>query len=933
VTNWGESLNGKPYAGNPYVRFDEGEVASTATSRRGSLLYKINQKCRRLLGRIFTIGLIAGIQPCFATEYFVSKERPDDSGNGLSVETAKRTIQAAVDLAREGDMVTVLPGVYDEGGSSEYPSIVTITNSCIWLRSSGGKDKTFIVGSHANTETGIGEGALRCVFINSTGVIVEGFTICNGAVKGDKEENINGGGVCSQKWCYYNYVCDCVLSNNVAINGGAFSGGTLMKCLVAENRATSVSAALHDCRAYSSVFVNHDTSGEMFRYCRNIVGCTIFQNKSSASYQGRDITYANCLVVDHSGTFGVSPHTAYNSYACNSVFSCPRNEFLFKENCEETCKFSVAGHQLLSPAFGDWRLLAGSPAVGGGKAELTADIVIHSKIPAFKNHLNDNYNYRDYYGNEIPETGAINCGAVQEVVNPEGGCVVFTGDDTVQWTTSAGKVYLKSRESYAYAETYPTQWCVQATFTSGKPLFNYQITPNRTGLRCHYPHKDGRFFFSPPPKGEVITNYANVANDVYYVNANSTAQNPDGKTPQTAFSTIQEAVDAASDSYYTRSYISVAPGVYDKGGVFHEGISNRVAVTGKTLTIVSTHGAEHTFIVGAPDPDTKSHGPNATRCVWWYHGGRIGGLQGFTLTGGYTGISADSYADSAAAGGYKGSMEHVLDCVITNNHAYWAGAVINGYFFRCLIADNAAVAKGIVWGSDLVACHVRNNTVGTSDNSHIVRSGAIARFCTIEGSVTDASELYASILLGDYPVSPNCRLNNCVIYGANIQDGATVENCIFAYPSLAGDDDWRILSCSPAISCVKQLPDLASHLTFSSGDYEGNPLNIASDGSINAGSMQWPVQAVSVLTSRGGPQPLSVTGGEVGTNALEKGASISVTAQKKSAAGRRFLGFTINGVDYPADMLTYEVTQSGAPSGLISILAKYSSVPMAVILR
>ena len=33
-----DGLNGKPYAGNPHVRFDEGDTASTATSRRGSLL-------------------------------------------------------------------------------------------------------------------------------------------------------------------------------------------------------------------------------------------------------------------------------------------------------------------------------------------------------------------------------------------------------------------------------------------------------------------------------------------------------------------------------------------------------------------------------------------------------------------------------------------------------------------------------------------------------------------------------------------------------------------------------------------------------------------------------------------------------------------------------------------------------------------------------
>ena len=34
----GKALDGKPYAGNPHVRFDEGEVASPATPRRVSLL-------------------------------------------------------------------------------------------------------------------------------------------------------------------------------------------------------------------------------------------------------------------------------------------------------------------------------------------------------------------------------------------------------------------------------------------------------------------------------------------------------------------------------------------------------------------------------------------------------------------------------------------------------------------------------------------------------------------------------------------------------------------------------------------------------------------------------------------------------------------------------------------------------------------------------
>ena len=36
----GKALDGKPYAGNPHVRFNEGEVAPATTPRRGFLLYK-----------------------------------------------------------------------------------------------------------------------------------------------------------------------------------------------------------------------------------------------------------------------------------------------------------------------------------------------------------------------------------------------------------------------------------------------------------------------------------------------------------------------------------------------------------------------------------------------------------------------------------------------------------------------------------------------------------------------------------------------------------------------------------------------------------------------------------------------------------------------------------------------------------------------------
>ena len=91
--------------------------------------------------------LCACVNTLVATEYFVDCTRPDDSGDGLTVETAKRTIQAAVDLTAPSgkDTVTVLPGVYREGSRrspaySDDDFRVVITNHCI-LRSRDGAAK------------------------------------------------------------------------------------------------------------------------------------------------------------------------------------------------------------------------------------------------------------------------------------------------------------------------------------------------------------------------------------------------------------------------------------------------------------------------------------------------------------------------------------------------------------------------------------------------------------------------------------------------------------------------------------------------------------------------------------------------------------------------------------------------------------------------
>ena len=60
----GKALNGKPYAGNPHVWFDEGEVASAATPMRGSLLYtKEFMVLAYVIGASVASGAMLDLQP------------------------------------------------------------------------------------------------------------------------------------------------------------------------------------------------------------------------------------------------------------------------------------------------------------------------------------------------------------------------------------------------------------------------------------------------------------------------------------------------------------------------------------------------------------------------------------------------------------------------------------------------------------------------------------------------------------------------------------------------------------------------------------------------------------------------------------------------------------------------------------------------------
>ena len=68
-----------------------------------------------------------------ARTLYVDAKRPNNKGNGRSVKKAKKTIQAAINVAKKGDTILVLPGTY---------APIKTNNKKIAIKSVKGQNKT-----------------------------------------------------------------------------------------------------------------------------------------------------------------------------------------------------------------------------------------------------------------------------------------------------------------------------------------------------------------------------------------------------------------------------------------------------------------------------------------------------------------------------------------------------------------------------------------------------------------------------------------------------------------------------------------------------------------------------------------------------------------------------------------------------------------------
>jgi hypothetical protein len=179
--------------------------------------------------------------PVTVTIHCVDADGTNPAPPYLSWATAATNIQDAIDVAAAGDIVLVTNGVYDTGGRSMdgvLTNRVTLDKALI-VASVNGYSETAIEGI-LDPMTSTGPLSVRCAWLTN-GAVLNGFTLFNGSTRAGGGNGSQGGGA----WCSASnaIVSNCLLTNNIAADGGGIAFGTINNSLLVFNSATTGQAA------------------------------------------------------------------------------------------------------------------------------------------------------------------------------------------------------------------------------------------------------------------------------------------------------------------------------------------------------------------------------------------------------------------------------------------------------------------------------------------------------------------------------------------------------------------------------------------------------------------------------------------------------------------------------------------------------------------
>lgn len=288
-------------------------------------------------------------------QIYVDASRADDSGFATNWATAKKTIQAAVDISLAGETVLVTNGIYETGAKQTPGHLslnrVVITND-VEVRSVNGPDATIIRGQGPR-----GTNAVRGVYMTAGKLI--GFTVtnCHTRLDGNGGYDQDGGGI-NMFPSTAAVVSNCIISGNSAHDAGGTEWGNLYNSLICGNSAERAaggvggSTKLFNCVIYGNTALEYGGGLDQSAPCN----CTVAGNSSEVGGGAFNCQFNNVIACSNNALFGTDVYLSACQYTCASPLQ------------------AGAGNIAEDPLFvdavnGDYRLQTNSPCIDVGNNE------------------------------------------------------------------------------------------------------------------------------------------------------------------------------------------------------------------------------------------------------------------------------------------------------------------------------------------------------------------------------------------------------------------------------------------------------------------------------------------------------------------------------------------------------------------------------------
>ena len=279
-------------------------VASDGTRKlEGFVISGTTQAVQQVTLDAATCGTVTAV---WGRDYYVSPDG-DDSRNGFTPLTAKKTLAAALAVRWTNDVVHAAAGTYDDNtmlqdvfyhvnAESPYIRARAVVPDHVTLVADEGPSATVIRGASASSPDTYGNGsdAVRCVALGHNAVI-DGFTLDGGRVMSSTDrtntDNYNGGGVITYPvgdslGC--GTVRNCTITNCVGIRGGAGCGGRYVHCRILGNKAVVYVPAVRVASLYGC-YVDHNRGENTMQDVYAVVDTTI--GKDNRRLDGTNPTY------------------------------------------------------------------------------------------------------------------------------------------------------------------------------------------------------------------------------------------------------------------------------------------------------------------------------------------------------------------------------------------------------------------------------------------------------------------------------------------------------------------------------------------------------------------------------------------------------------------------------------------------------------------